>query len=155
MIIRLSYHTSAAEKSQDKSCHGLQSTEFCNCFSARNPNWQNASAGSYAKENRVVCDWHEKGIRAGAFGTIYYTTFGFFFQSKFFQYKKCPFGRVSSMGYSQKALSITWARIAKQLNGLSVLFFYADDLLIRSDNLSQHLRDLKLFFRNFFLMVGD
>ena len=46
--------------------------------------------------------------------------FGFSFNSRFFQYKRCPFGWLSSMRHFQKALSITLSRIVKKLNGSSV-----------------------------------
>ena len=74
------------------------------------------------------------------------TFFGVFFKSRFFQYKTCFFGWVSSMGHFQKALSITLSRIVKKLNRSSVLFYYVGDLMLGSDTPEEHLRDLNTVF---------
>ena len=66
------------------------------------------------KTDRVVCRGHEEGIYASTSVPTHKEFFGFYMQSRFFQWPRFPFDWISSMKRFQKALSITISWLVKR-----------------------------------------
>lgn len=74
--------------------------------------------------------------------------FGFYLDGRYYQWKRVPFGWISSMAHFQKALSLTLQRVRDELAAADVMYVYVDDLLIGSSSVASHIRAVRTLFKH-------